>query len=468
MTDPKARKREIQDAARAGIVDSAKTLTDKQRQANKLLGTAARHIMLFGGARSGKTFLLVRAMVMRALKAEDSRHLIARFRFNHVKQYIGMDTLPAVMKTCFPGVPYKIDKQDWFVKFPNESEIWFGGLDEKERTEKILGAEYSTIYLNEVSQISWQARNTVVTRLAQKSGLALKAYYDCNPPPQSHWSYKVFVKHNDPITGQTLPSPDNFAAMLMNPGDNREHIHEDYIAELESLPERLRRRFLEGEWLPANENALWNPDWFDEHRFGHDEKRVTIPDMQRIVVAVDPSGADDDEEKHNDDIGIIVAGVGTDGHCYVLEDCTLKAGPKIWGQAAVASFDRHSADMVVGETNFGGAMVQFVVQTAAANPERKSTMSVPYKAVTASRGKVARAEPIAALYEQGKVHHVGRFPELEDELAGFTTAGYMGARSPNRADSLIWALSELFPGMVRKPRRAIVIEGSGGYDVHGF
>lgn len=460
MSNPaKERKRALEAAAGEAIRADA-TLTERQREANRLLGSGPRHVMLFGGSRSGKTFILVRAMVVRALKAGDSRHLIARFRFNHVKNYVGMDTLPSVMKTCFPQVPYTIDKQDWFMRLPNESEIWFGGLDEKERTEKILGAEYATVFLNEVSQISWQARNTVMTRLAQRSGLSLKAYYDCNPPPQNHWSYKLFVKNEDPLTGQVRTDADNFAAMLMNPEDNRAHIHEDYLAELEELPERLRRRFLLGEWLPATENALWNADWFDEYRIAGGKGNHSVPDMQRIVIGVDPSGADDDEEKHNDDIGIIIAGLGTDGKAYVLEDLTLKAGPKKWGGVVGGAFERHRADLVVGETNFGGEMVRFVVQTAKPN--------IPFKPVTASRGKVVRAEPIAALYEQGKVHHVQRFSELEDELLGYTTAGYTGAKSPNRADALVWALSELFPGMVRKPRRDMVIEGAGGFDVHGW
>ena len=461
MASPKATKRAIIAAVEAGAANVGK-LTDVQRRAVKLMGGKARHIMLFGGGRSGKTFALVRAIVIRALRAGDSRHLIARYRFAHVKQHVALDTFPAVMKKCFSGVPFHLDKSDWYVTFPNGSEIWFGGLDDKERTEKILGAEYSTVYLNEVSQISWQARNTVKTRLAQKSGLALKFYYDCNPPPQSHWSYKTFIAKEDPATGQVWRNPDNYVAMLLNPKDNQEHIHEDYIEELEELPERLRRRFLDGEWLPANENSLWDPEWFDAYGIarGTSEGPVTIPDMQRIVVAVDPSGASDDEETNNDAIGIIVAGLGVDGHCYVLEDDTLKAGPKKWGLAVATAFDARRADLVIGEANYGGEMVRFVVQTA--------KPGIPYKAVTASRGKVVRAEPIAALYEQGKVHHVGRFPELEDELAGFTTAGYIGTKSPNRADALVWALTELFPGMVKRPLREVVGEGTSSYDIHGF
>jgi len=248
--------------------------------------------------------------------------------------------------------------------------------------------------------------------------------------------------------------------MLLNPKDNQANIHEDYIEELEELPERLRRRFLDGEWLPANEHSLWTPEWFDQYRFGQDADSTVLPDLQRIVVAVDPSGASDYEESNNEAIGIIVAGLGVDGHCYVLEDDTLKAGPKKWGQAVATAFEARHADLVIGEANYGGEMVRFVVQTA--------KPGIPYKAVLASRGKVVRAEPIAALYEQGKVHHVGRFPELEDELAGFTTAGYTGAKSPNRADALIWAITELFPGMVRHRRREVVVEGTSSYDIHAF
>jgi hypothetical protein len=124
----------------------------------------------------------------------------------------------------------------------------------------------------------------------------------------------------------------------------------------------------------------------------------------------------------------------------LIEDCTVKAGPATWGKVATSAYERHSASCVVGETNFGGAMVQQTIQVA-----RPRT---PFKKVTASRGKVQRAEPFSALYEAGKVRHVGMFAELEDELAGFSTFGYTGHGSPNRADALIWALAELFPGLV--------------------
>jgi len=108
---------------------------------------------------------------------------------------------------------------------------------------------------------------------------------------------------------------------------------------------------------------------------------------------------------------------------------------------AVSAFDRHKADVIVGETNYGGAMVEAVIQ--AARPKTN------FKAVSATRGKVVRAEPFASLYEQGKIRHVGRFADLEEELSGFASNGYTGSKSPNRADAWIWVLTELFPGMLR-------------------
>jgi len=144
-------------------------LTARQIEANDLLGGEAKHICLVGGARSGKTFLLVRAVLMRALRERGSRHLIARLRKNHVVASIGRDTLPKVFELCFPGVPYKLDQSESFLTLPNKSAIWLGGLDDKKRVEKILGTEFSTIYLNECSQIPLASVDTVRTRLAQKT-----------------------------------------------------------------------------------------------------------------------------------------------------------------------------------------------------------------------------------------------------------------------------------------------------------
>ena len=170
------------------------------------------------------------------------------------------------------------------------------------------------------------------------------------------------------------------------------------------------------------------------------------PEMLRIVVAVDPSGADDEDNIDNDNIGISVCGLGIDGNGYVLGDRTCKAGPATWGRVAVQAYLRERADRIVGETNYGGAMVAHVIRTAAMEQKTR----VPFRQLTASRGKVVRAEPIAALFETGKARIVGFQRDLEDELSGFTTHGFTGDHSPNRADAMIWAMSDLFPELLKE------------------
>lgn len=429
-------------------------LTQKQEAAQNIIAGPSAHVMLFGGSRSGKTFLHTRNTIMRAIKAPGSRHAILRFRFNHVKASIVMDTFPKVMSLAFPGVDYHIDKSDWFARLGTDSQIWFGGLDDKERTEKILGQEHVTLYLNECSQIPWTSQQLATTRLAQSVAQMVKGneprplkprmFYDCNPPSKAHWTYRMFVQGQDPETRKELSNPGDYVCFQMNPKDNAENLPPGYINTLSALSQRLQRRFLMGEFGDATPNALFQESDIDKWRVTDG----SMPDMVRIAVGVDPSGSGDVDNADNDEIGIVAAGLGVDGNAYVLEDCSVKAGPATWGSVATTAFDRLEANLIVGETNYGGAMVQHVIQTA-----RPRT---PYKSVTASRGKHIRAEPFSALYEQGKIRHVGYFPEMEDELCGFSTIGYTGRGSPNRADALIWALYELFAGIVQ-PKKKIYV-----------
>jgi phage terminase large subunit-like protein len=428
--------------------------TPRQREAiDTVLSSMATWIMLFGGGRSGKTFLILRTIVLRALKAPGSRHLIVRFRFVHLKSSIIADTFPKVMRICFPTVHYDLSRSDWFVRLPGGSEIWFGGLDDGERMEKLLGMEFATIYCNESSQISWAGVQLLLTRLAQlvmqilpdreTVPLKLRFLFDCNPPNKAHWTFRVFRQKVDPETKLALPNPDDYQSFIMNPADNSDNLSPEYLKTLDGLSERMKRRFVRGEFADATPNALFDEQVIDRWRCADGEK---LPDFVRVVVAVDPSGASDDEANaDNDEVGITVDALGTDGRAYLLEDLSVKGGPSVWGRVAVEAFIRNKADLVVGEGNFGGGMVKSTIAVAAAS----SKVRVPVKIVTASRGKVQRAEPFSALYEEGKVRHVGLFPKLEDELCAFSTGGYTGPRSPNRADAHIWGLAELFPAMTR-------------------
>ena len=421
-------------------------LTDRQLEADALLDSDATHCMLAGGSRSGKTFLILRKIATRALKVP-SRHAVLRFRFNHLRASIVYDTLPKMMQLCFPGAvkDCKLDKSDWFYKLPNGSEIWFGGLDDKERTEKILGQEYASIFLNECSQIPLSSRDIAVTRLAQNTSLPLKMFYDCNPPSRRHWTHLFFVDKIDPARHQPLAKPDNYVWLQINPHHNRANLRQEYLDELEGLDERKRQRFLLGVFSDDDDTALWTPEMLDNGRLIDKEP----PEMQRVMVAVDPSGCSGPEDLRSDEIGILVVGLGTDGRGYVLEDLSGRFGPDRWKTIVASAFNRWKADAVVAETNFGGAMVKEVIRTASSD----DGLPIPFREVHASRGKIVRAEPIAALFQQGKVSLVGRFEELEYQLCAMTTAGWRGDRSPDRADAMIWGLTSIFPAMASAPRR---------------
>ena len=227
-------------------------LTWKQAEAITLLKSPAKHVLLAGGARSGKTAVILLALIYRACAYPGSWHLIARWRQSHAKSSIWFQSLLPMLKK-YAVMPYVINHSDMSIRFLNGSEIWVGGFDDKERTEKLLGHEYASIYFNEVSQISYEAVILGQSRLAQNiSGCTNRAYYDCNPPSPLHWAHKLFIEKRDPTTGQALDRPDLYGYLTMNPMDNIDNLPPNYIQEfLDPLPEKSRRRFKLGEWVKA-------------------------------------------------------------------------------------------------------------------------------------------------------------------------------------------------------------------------
>lgn len=202
---------------------------------------------------------------------------------------------------------------------------------------------------------------------------------------------------------------------------------------------RLGRQELAAEILDDNPNALWKREQLDQI------KVTKTPSMERVVVAVDPSGSSGETGAGAStaaDIGIVVAGRGNDGKIYVLADRTCNLSPAGWGKRAVVSYHEFGADRLVAEKNYGGAMVHHVITT--------TDPFVAYREVNASRGKWIRAEPVAALYEQGKVRHVGSFPQLEDEMCALGPDGKADGMSPNRVDALVWAITDLALGVNRQ------------------
>lgn len=288
------------------------------------------------------------------------------------------------------------------------AEVLFRSLDNPERAR---GPNLSGAWIDEASLVDREAYGIVIACLREGGETGwLSATF--TPKGQRHWTYEVF--------GQGQPNTALFQARTLDnpflPSGFYDAVRSQYTAAY-ALQE------LEGRFISDVEGALWKRATLDDYRV-----RVAPPELVRIVVAIDPastSGSDSDET------GIIVAGLDAHGHGYVLEDCSLRATPHAWGSRAVAAYHAHEASRIVAETNQGGEMVELTIRTV--------DREVPYRAVHASRGKATRAEPIAALYEQGRVHHVGYHRELEDQMCMWVP----GDKSPDRMDALVWALSDL-------------------------
>ena len=215
---------------------------------------------------------------------------------------------------------------------------------------------------------------------------------------------------------------------------NRANLARSFLAEVRAryAGTRLGRQELDGELLEDAEGALWTSAMLADLQID------TPPELDRIVVALDPAASG---HAGSDECGIIVcgastAGAVTDWRAVVLEDASVAAAsPSAWAEAAIAAMERWGAERLVAEVNQGGAMVESVL--------RQVDPLVPFRAVHASRGKVARAEPVAALYEQGRVRHLRGLARLEDQMCRMTARGYVGHGSPDRVDALVWALHEL-------------------------
>jgi predicted phage terminase large subunit-like protein len=429
-------------------------LTLKQKEVRAIFATSAKYFLVYGGSRSGKTFFIIYAIITRMLKAPGSRHAVFRSDGVDAKQSIGNETVPAVLALAFPGLGFKWHDKDGYFEAPNGSQLWLAGLKDKARLDKVLGKEFATIYLNEASQITLAAFSIVQTRLAQNvlqvdgRRLPLRLYVDLNPTVAAHWTYQIWVSGIHPEGNFAIKDhAESYRTIMVNPMDNAGNLPADYLESLRNLPERMRRRFFDGAFTADDDNALWRRGYI---------KIDSPPEMKRIVVSIDPATTN---TPGSDETGIIVAGIGMDGRGYVLADESGKYRPEEWARRAVSLFDTFSADAVVAEVNQGGDMVESMIRAAALG------RVMPVRKVTATRAKHIRAEPVAALYEQGKVRHAQDFPELTDQLCAFTLGFDRAAQgySPDRVDALVWAFTDLFPAMVARPPVPTYVQSAPRY-----
>tara|TARA_R110000787_G_scaffold100231_3_gene205128 strand:- start:6801 stop:8111 length:1311 start_codon:yes stop_codon:yes gene_type:complete len=254
------------------------------------------------------------------------------------------------------------------------------------------------------------------------------------------WDQLIFGLRigNDPrLVATTTPRPTKLIRQLVERADvavtrgstfeNKANLAPTFLQEVLSRYEgtRLGRQELHAEILDDVLGALWSRQMIEDCRV------TTFPDLVRIVVGVDPAISNNSESAET---GIVAVGCDSQGVAYVMDDKSLQGSPVEWATAAIALYHRSSADRIVVEANQGGDMVRHTLQTVESN--------IPIKAVHATRGKRTRAEPVSALYEQGKVKHVGAFPQLEDQMCSWT----VDSQSPDRLDALVWAVTELLVG----------------------
>lgn len=284
---------------------------------------------------------------------------------------------------------------------------------------QLRGPEFDTAWVDELAKYRYARETWDMLQFTMRAGDDPRVFVTTTPRPI-------------PVLREIIKDPDTVVTRGST-FDNAANLPKSFLDGLEKRYKgtRLGRQELNAEILDDLPGALWTREMFDSQR------KDKLPQMQRIVVAVDPSGTRG-EGDGGDSIGIVVAGIGIDGRGYVMADRTCKLSPDGWARRAVSAYHEFKADRIVAERNFGGAMVEAVIRTA--------DKSVSYKEVTASRGKVARAEPIAALYEQGRVSHAPDLEELEDQMCQIGPSGYVGEGSPDRADALVWAMTELMLG----------------------
>ena len=327
-----------------------------------------------------------------------------------------------ILAVCPPGERPIYKKNERALVWPNGAKSLIFTAAEPDR---LRGKQHMKLWADELC--SWRyAEAWEQAMLGLRLGDSPQAIVTTTPRPTPLIKALAGDNRNAVTTGTTYENRGNLA-----PG-----FFEYVITKYENT--RLGRQELNAEILEDNPGALWKRSQIEALRV------TSAPALRRIVVAIDPAATSGGDEN-----GIVVAGIAADGQGYVLDDLTLKGSPHAWATVAVNAYHAQEADRLLGEANNGGEMVEHTVRTVDPN--------VSYNAVHASRGKITRAEPIAALYEQGKVHHVGMFAELEDQMCDW--APNSGQASPDRMDALVWALTELMLG----PQGDLVASVSAGH-----
>lgn len=410
----------------------------------------AENILAYGPARSGKTAAFCANIANRMMMYPGTTHGIFRRTRRAAMFHLFKGTFPEVMEKLFPGYldspAVKMNSQDGTITFHNGSRVVFDGIDPND-IERILGPQYATAWINECNEVDdYSAVDALASRMADTAPLTNPQtgklildengqqimcrplmLFDCNPDLKSDWDHRCFVDKVNPMSNKPWKSPKAWRRCFLPSKDNEHNLAAGFINRLEERYDgspAMEERFLKGMWRDDNPDALFRKKMFTYC----EEKPHSF--FTRIVVGVDPSGG---AGNNSDYTGIVAVGLGIDGIAYVLEDDSVQGiSSEKWAQRVVAVYDKWKADLVVAERNYGGDMVATTIKSARRNIEPKL--------VTASRGKIIRAEPVQQQYIKGKVIHMGDFKELEAQMCDYKPGT---KKSPDRMDALVWALTEL-------------------------
>jgi phage terminase large subunit-like protein len=291
--------------------------------------------------------------------------------------------------------------------------------------DQLRGPQFDTVWIDELAKFQYPDETWDNMEFGLRLGDNPQVFVTTTPRPIK--IIKILIK--DPRT----------IDVRFSTFDNAENLSTQYLRRIQEkyAGTRLGRQELEGEVLEDNPNALWTRELIENLRLPDSD---ILPPLIRVVVGVDPAVSEGEESA---EIGIIASGISAYGHGYVLQDSSLSGSAAEWARAVIRSYHHNQADRVIGEVNNGGYLVEVNLRTVDKN--------IPYSPVHASRGKEIRAEPVSSLYEQGKIHHVGVFPELEDQMCEWEP----GHKSPDRMDAMVWAFWELFGLGEKETKRTI-------------
>lgn len=383
-----------------------------------LIASDNRYAVITGGRGSGKSFAITTILCMLMLEKDRT---ILFLRQTMTSAYISIiNEFNEKLEILNIQDQFNINKTEIEHKTTG-SRILFRGIQtgSKNNTANLKSINgVSVLVVDEAEELVDEDTFDRIDLSVRKIGVVNKVILVMNPSRVDHWIYKRFFKD-----GQQ----ENTTYIHTTYLDNIDNLDDSFIEQLERLKETNLKKYnhlVLGEWSDGDSDfALWTDDLINGLRVSE------RPPLKRVVIAIDPAVTSKDT---SDETGLIACGVGFDNHLYVLEDCTGTYSPKDWATKAIMMYRKWEADRIVGEVNNGGDLIETVL--------RSIDQNIPYKSVHATRDKLTRAEPVAAIYEQGKAHHVGKFLELEYEMT--TWEGKKGQKSPNRIDALVWGATE--------------------------